>query len=80
MERPPFYVLDVSFGVFIINAKESSFSPFCRNAFQAIMSADASFSQLQKGFRLKVTPTEEADGPENVHCVSICCIFRVVVV
>ena len=83
MERPPFYVLDVSFGVFIINAKESSFSPFypvSSNAFQAIMSADASFSQLQKGFRLKVTPTEEADGPENVYYVCICCIFRVVVV
>ena len=74
---------DVSFGVFIINAKESSFTSFClvsRSAFQAVTSADAGFSQLQKGFKLKVTPTEEADGPENVHCVSICCMFRVVVV
>ena len=74
---------NVSFGVFIINAKESSFSSFClvsRSAFQAVTSADAGFSQLQKGFKLKVTPTEEADGPENVHCVSICCMFRVVVV
>ena len=74
---------NVSFGVFIINAKESSFSSFClvsSNAFQAVTSADAGFIQIQKGFRLKVTPTEEADGPENVHCVSICCLFRVVVV
>ena len=74
---------DVSFGVFIINAKESSFSSFCpvsSNAFQAVTSADASFSQLRKGFRLKVMPTEEANGPENLHCVSIYCMFRVVVV
>jgi len=74
---------DVSFGVFIINANESSFSSFCpvsSNAFQAVTSADASFSQLQKGFRLKVTPTEEANGPENLHCVSICCMVRVVFV
>ena len=69
---------DVSFEVFIINAKESSFSSFCpvsSNAFQAVTSADASFSQLQKGFRLKVTPTEGANGPENVHYVSFAAHF-----
>ena len=32
---------------------------------------DARFNQLQKGFILKVTPTEEANGPENVHCVHL---------
>ena len=61
-----------------LTQKNPLFHPFV--LFQAVTSVDAGFSQIQKGFRLKVTPTEEANGPENVHCVSICCIFCVVVV
>ena len=42
-----FATTNVSSGVFIINAKESSFSSFClvsSNAFQAVTSADAGFN------------------------------------
>ena len=38
------------------------------------------FNQIQKGSMLKGTRIEEANGPENVHCVSVCCVLRVVVV